>query len=209
MPTPRSVRIDQDERGGWSSDRPRRDGAPPREADLAVRNRVLTPTSRLRYTPGSLVIVVSGSKEERDRLVARTVEDKNAVLSLDRVRSVLAGRVPEERIEEQASGLLDAAVGKRLEAGQNVVLLAETPGALERERFVRPAAALRRPRHLIFIEAPRDAIAEDDRPGLNELRVALDAGRLGEEGFHTGLRLGGSATSEVKRIVFRPPPEDD
>ena len=36
---PRSVKIDQDERGGWSSDRPRRGGSgPERPADIGVRD---------------------------------------------------------------------------------------------------------------------------------------------------------------------------
>jgi hypothetical protein len=32
---------------------------------------------------------------------------------------------------------------------------------------------------------------------------------LGEEGFQTALRLGGNTASEVKRILFRPPPRED
>ena len=48
----RSVRIGSDERTGWSSDRPRRDGAPPpRGPRVSVRCRVLPPTDRQRYTP--------------------------------------------------------------------------------------------------------------------------------------------------------------
>ena len=46
-------------------------------------------------------------------------------------------------------------------------------------------------------------------PALNELRRALDAGELGNEGFQTALRLGGGSIGELKRIVFRPPPRDD
>ena len=51
-PPARSVKIGEDERTGWSSDRPRRDGAPPRPADLTVHCRVLAPADRLRYSPG-------------------------------------------------------------------------------------------------------------------------------------------------------------
>ena len=63
--------------------------------------------------------------------------------------------------------------------------------AEERERFVRLAAAHRRPRHLVLVEAGKDAVPEEDRAPLGELRTALNAGELGQEGFMTSLRLGG------------------
>ena len=205
----RSVKIDADERGGWSSDRPRRDGAPRREQDVSVRNRVLSPADRMRYSPGSLVVVVSGSAAERDAFVERVFESKNAVLSLDKVRALLAGRVPEEEVAARAPELLEAAVTKRLAAEQAVVLAADGVDPAERERFVRIAASAGRPRHLILLETGRDQVAEDDRAPLNALRSALDSGQLGAEGFHTALRLGGGSAAEVKRIVFRPEPRDD
>lgn len=208
-PGPRSVKIDKDERGGWSSDRPRREGAPSRPADLSVRSRVLRPSDRMRYSPGSLVVIVSGSAVERDRFADRVFEDRSAVLSLDKVRALLAGKVPEPDVEARARQLLDAAVRKRLEAGQSVVLAADGIDADERERFVRLAAGAGRPRHLILLEAGRDQVPEEDRAPLNDLRRRLDAGELGSEGFQTVIRLGGAAVAEVKRILFRPPPSDD
>jgi len=118
-------------------------------------------------------------------------------------------RSPEEQVEDRARQLLDAAVAKRLQAGESVVLAAEGVGTEGREGLVRMAAAAERPRHLILLEIPRDRVAEEDRATLNELRRALDAGELGAEGFQTVLRLGGAAVSELKRIVFRLPPRDD
>ena len=41
------------------------------------------------------------------------------------------------------------------------------------------------------------------------MRTRLDGGELGQEGFATSLRLGGNTVRELKRIVFRPPPQDD
>ena len=212
MPTPpnsRSVKISDDERGGWSSDRPRRGGGPERPPDVSVRGRVLRPSDTLRYSPGSLLMVVSPSAEERDKLIARVVESQSAVFGLDKVRALVAGRVPAEQEEEQAAKLLDAAVAKRLEAGETVVLAASSLDAEERDRYVRLAHRFKRPRHLVLLEAPRDQVADDDRAALNDLRRRLDAGELGAEGFQTALRLGGAATGELKRIVFRPPPQDD
>ncbi len=213
MPTPpstRSVKIDHDERGGWSSDRPRRDGAPPRPPDLAVRGRALSPTEELRYSPGSLLMILSGSPEERDDFARRVIEDRSSVLSLDKVRGLLAGRVPDAEVEERAPQLLDAAVLKRLEAGETVVVPAVGVGPEEREHYVRMAAPHRRPCHLILIEAARDRISDEHaHAALNKLRSALDAGRLGAEGFHTSLRLGGSSIGELKRIAFRPAPRDE
>jgi predicted kinase len=208
-PNTRSIKIDQDERGGWSSDRPRPGGGPPRKPDLSTRCKVLSPSDQLRYSPGSLLMVVSPSDEARDSFVERLIETKSAVLSLGKVKGLLAGRVPEDKMDESAAQLLDKAVMKRLEAGETVVIPAQGLDPDERERFVRMAAGLKRPRHLILIETARDAVQEEDRRALNELRRRLDAGELGQEGFQTALRLGGGSVSELKRLVFRPAPRDD
>jgi hypothetical protein len=208
-PPTRSVKIGEDERTGWSSERPRREGARPREANVSVRGRVLRPSDRLRYSPGSLLVVVCASRADRDAFIDRVVEAKNAVLSMDKVRALLAGRIAEEEIEDRARELLDATVAKRLEGEETVVLGADGLDADERVRVVRIAARVRRPRHLILVETSRDQVAEDDVAPLNALRRALDAGELGAEGFHTALRLGGGSAGEVKRIVFRPEPRDE
>jgi predicted kinase len=214
MPTPpnpntRSIKISDDERGGWSSDRPRPGGGPPRKADVSARCRVLTPTDLLRYSPGSLLIVASASAPDRDAFVERLIETKSAVLSIDKVRGLLAGRVAEDQMEESAAQLLEKAALKRLEAGETVVIPTKGLDPEEREKFVRMAAAHRRPRHLILIETARDQVQEEDRAALNELRRRLDAGELGQEGFQTALRLGGGSVGELKRLVFRPAPRDD
>jgi len=208
-PQARSVKIAADERGGWSSDRPRRDGAPARPESVATHCSVLKPADRLRYSPGSLLVVVCASKAERDAFLARLIEDRSSVLSLDRVRALLEGRVAGEEIDARASELLRAAAAKRLEAKQTVVLAANGLDADEREALVRIAAAQRRPRHLILLETSREQVPEEDVRALNALRRALDAGELGSEGFQTALRLGGSAPSEVKRILFRPPVREE
>ena len=205
---PRSVRISEDERGGWSSDRPRKSGAPPREQDVSVRGRVLKPTDLLRYSPGSLLIIASASPSIRERFAERLIEQKGALFSLQKVRDLIAGRVPEEEMDEKAVSLLDAAVAKRLEAGETVVITAGVSPD-ERERHVKVAARFRRPRHLILLEAPKDDVGEEERAPLNDLRRRLDAGELGADGFHSSLRLGGEAPSELKRLVFRPEPKDD
>jgi hypothetical protein len=126
---------------------------------------------------------------------------------LDKVRALLAGRVREDEVEARAVELLDAAVSKRLLAGQSVVLMAEGIGREERDHFVRLAAAAERPRHLMLVEAGRPD--EEARAALNELRRSLDAGEMGAEGFHTALRVGGSTVSELKKVLFRAPPRDD
>ena len=208
-PPGRSVKIGEDERTGWSSDRPRRDGAPPRPANLTVHCRILRPADRLRYSPGSLLVVASANPAERDAFLERLVEERSALLSVGKVEALLEGRVEAEQLGERARELLAAAVAKRLENRQTVVLATETFDAAEREPFVRVAAALKRPRHLMLIETSREKVDEEQLAPLNELRRALDAGELGNEGFQTALRLGGGSASEVKRILFRPPPRED
>jgi predicted kinase len=207
-PSTRSVKIGEDERLGWSSERPRRDGAPPRPPDLTVRSRVLAPTDELRYSPGSLLVIVSAAAAERNRFAERLI-DSRALLSLDKVRALVAGRVPEEEIPDRATEILNAAILKRLQANQTVVIAADGLDAAERESYVRMAAESKRPRHLILLEAANDGVGEDDRATLNDLRRRLEAGELGSEGFQTAVRIGGDSVFELKRIVFRPPPRDD
>ena len=213
MPTPpsvRSVKIGSDERGGWTSERPRREGdGPPRPVDVSARCRVLAPSDRLRYSPGSLLLIVSADASESGRFAERVVEERGAVLSLAKVRTLLAGRVAEEEIEARAGELLNAAVVKRLGERQTIVLVLEGLDAAERERYVRLAHGLKRPRHLILLEIPREQVPEQERATLNELRRALDSGEVGLEGFQTALRLSGGAMAECKRIVFQPPPRED
>lgn len=208
-PTGRSVKISEDERTGWSSDRPRREGAPPRPADLTVHCSVLQPADRLRYSPGSLLIVAGASREELDAFLDRLIEDRSAVLGMRKVRGLLAGRVADEQLDDRAAELLAAAVAKRLESRQTVVLGMESFDPDSREPFLRLAAAQRRPRHLILLETARENVAEEDLSALNQLRRALDAGELGAEGIQTALRLGGGSAGEVKRILFRPPPREE
>jgi len=204
----RSVRIGDDERGGWSSDRPRKSGGPEREPDISVRGRVLRPTDQLRYSPGSLLMIVSPSAAMRARFAERLIEQRGALFSLQKVRDLLTGRVAEEDMDAKAVELLDAAVAKRLEAGDTVVITAGVSPD-ERERHAKTAARFRRPRHLILLEAPRDEVPEEERAPLNDLRRRLDAGELGAEGFHSSLRLSAEAQSELKRLVFRPEPRDE
>jgi hypothetical protein len=205
----RSVKIGADERTGWSSDRPRREGAPPRPVDVSTRCRVLRPTDRMRYSPGSLVIVVSASAQDRDAFIERVIEEKGAIFTLAKIRGLIEGRVPAQDLDERAGELQQAAVTKRLEAGESVVIGAEGLDAAERDRWVRVAHGFRRPRHIILLETAKDRVGEDDAAPLNELRTALDTGELGAEGFQTAMRLGGAAITELKRVVFRPAPRDD
>jgi hypothetical protein len=206
---PLRIKIGSDERTGWSSERPRPGNAPPRPVDVSVRSRVLRPSDRLRYSPGSLLLIVGAAGSEPDLFAERVVEERGAVLSLAKVRALLAGRVAADEIEARSRQLLEAATLKRLRAGESVVVPIPGFDARERERLVRLAHGEKRPRHLILIETSRDRVLDEERPGLDSLRRALDAGELGSEGFQTVLRLGGDSLTELKRIVFQRPPRDD
>ena len=208
-PSTRAVKIDKDERLGWSSDRPRREGGPPRKPDVSVRCQVLAPADRLRYSPGSLLLIASESVAERERLADRLIPEKGSVFSLEKVRGLLAGRVDEGELEAKTAELLDAAVAKRLAANQTVVVLADGLDPSERERHVRAAFAHGRPRHLILVEGSEAPADDERRSAVGRLRKLVETGDLGGEGFNTALRLSGSSVAEVKRIVFRPPPRPD
>jgi predicted kinase len=156
-----------------------------------------------------LLVIVSPSSAERARFAERLIDNRGSLLSLDKVRALLAGRAADEEIAARAGEILDAAVLKRLEDCETVVIAAEGLGAEERERYVRMAARFKRPRHLILLDTSRDGVHDDDRAALNDLRTRLDTGELGAEGFQTALRLGGGSLTELKRIVFQQPPRDD
>src|SRR5581483_11046394 len=91
-PTARSVKISADERTGWSSERPRGNGGTARPVDVSVRCRVLVPTHRLRYSPGSLLIIIGPEASDPARFAERAVEERGAILAASRVRALLAGR---------------------------------------------------------------------------------------------------------------------
>ena len=183
MPTPpRSVKIAENERGGWSSERPRRPGEPerpPRLADVSVRGRVLAPSDRLRYAPGSLLLLVGADAPTVEALGARVLEDPSSLLSLAKLRGMLEGRVPEGEVDEKARALLDATAAKRLASGQTVVIALESLDAIERERYVRAALPHRRPRHLILVETGKANVAEEDRA---DARRAADRARRRRDG---------------------------
>lgn len=174
-----------------------------------MRGQVLRPADRLRYSPGSLLVIVSASPEQPERFAQRVLENPGALLSGAKVRGLLEGRVAAEDLDARTGELLEAAVAKRLEADQTVVVAAQGLDPQERERYVRLADRCKRPRHLILLETAPDQVPEEARAELNRLRRRLDAGELGADGFHTALRLGGASLSEVKRIVFQPAPRDD
>jgi hypothetical protein len=206
---PRSVKIGDDERLGWSSERPRREGGPQRPADISTRNRVLKPSEELMYSPGSLVVVASPAPADAAAFVNRLVQAKGALFSMAKVRTLLAGRVGQAELEARAQELLTGAIAKRLESGETVVLVTETLDADERDPFVRLAAAAGRPRHILLFEPARVDLDDDGKAALSDLRRRLTAGELGQEGFQTSLRLAGSTIGEVKRLDFQRPARDD
>jgi hypothetical protein len=204
-PKPRSVKIGDDERLGWSSERPRREGGPARPVDISTRNRVLKPSEELLYSPGSLLVIVSSSPADAEAFAGRLVQNKGALMSMGKVRGLLEGRVAADELDIRAEELLTSAVAKRIEASETVVLLTQTLTPEEREPFVRMAAIAGRPRHIMLFEPAGVEVGHDERALLTDLRRRLTAGELGEEGFQTSLRLAGSSIGEVKRLDFQRP----
>jgi hypothetical protein len=205
---PRSVKIGDDERLGWSSER-REGSGPPRPADISTRSRVLSPSDALRYAPGSLLVIVSPSFDEANSFAERLVQNRGAIFSLPKVRALLEGRVAEEELESRAQELLAGAAAKRFDANETVVIVADSLETEAREPFVRLAATAGRPRHLILLEPAGVEVGEDDKALLTDLRRRLAATELGQEGFQTAMRLAGTSISELKRLDFRPAPRDD
>src|SRR5690242_7426389 len=111
---PRSVKIGEDERLGWSSERPRREGGPQRPVDISTRNRVLKPSEEIIYSPGSLVVIATSAPADAEAFVNRLLQTKGALFSLTKVRTLLEGRVGEAELETRAQELLTNAIAKRL-----------------------------------------------------------------------------------------------
>ena len=168
-----------------------------------MRGRVLSPVFRMRYNPGSLLVVACADPALRANFLTRVIEEQSTIFSLEKVRALLAGKVAEDELDAKAQTLLDAAVAKRFAAGHVGRRPARRPRPEERERYVRLAAAHRRARHLVLVEAGKDSVAEEDRAPLTELRNRLDAGELGQEGFMTSLRLGGRTSRSSRRSSSR------
>lgn len=206
---PRSVKIGEDERLGWSSERPRREGGPQRPIDISTRNRVLRPSEELIYSPGSLVVVASGAPGDAEGFVNRVCQTKGAIFSLNKVRGLLQGRVADDELEDRAQELLTNAVSKRLDSSETVVVVTETLDPAEREPFVRLAHAAGRPRHLILFEPAGVELDDEGKAALADLRRRLTASELGQEGFQTSMRLAGSLIADVKRLDFQRPARDD
>lgn len=205
----RSVKIGDDERLGWSSERPRREGGPVRPVDISTRNRVLKPSEEILYSPGSLLVVVSGDPVEAERFINRFVQNKGAIMSAPKVRGLLQGRVPDEEVEERTAELLGNAIAKRIESSDTVVFVAQTLDPAEREPYLRAASTAGRPRHIMLFEPAGVDMSDDDKAALGDLRRRLTAGELGEEGFQTSMRLAGSSIGDVKRLDFQRPARDD
>ncbi|MGZ8649675.1 MAG: hypothetical protein ACXW08_13785, partial [Solirubrobacteraceae bacterium] len=123
---------------------------------------MLAPSDRMRYSPGSLLLIACADPATREAFAGRVIEEQGALLSMSKVRALLQGRVSEEEMDEKAQTLLDAAAAKRISAGQTVVIALESLDPAERDRYVRMAAAQRRPRHLILVETGKDKLAEED-----------------------------------------------
>jgi predicted kinase len=117
-------------------------------------------------------LVIGAAASEPERFAERVVEERGAVLSVERVRALLAGRVAADEVETRSRELLDATILKRLKAAQGIVIANPRFEPAERERLVRLAHGAKRPRHLILIETSRDQVNGDERPGLDELRRA-------------------------------------
>jgi predicted kinase len=169
----------------------------------------MRPSDRIRYSPGSLLLILSPSAEAREAFAQRLITGRGHLLSDAKIRELLTGRVPDEQLDDKASELLRATARKRLEAGETTVVTLEGLDAEEREAWARLAAEQRRPRHVILLETSKENVAEEQRAALNELRTRLDSGELGQEGIQTALRLSPGTASELKRIVFAPPPRED
>ena len=182
-PGSRSVKIGADERtAGPGSPAPRRRSRAPAEHLCALS----------RAGAGRPPALLAGQPRGRDLgLRARPRRLRGAADRGSRELAVAGqgarpaggARARAEELEARAQELLAAAVSKRLENRDTVVLAAESLEAQERERFVRIAAALKRPRHLILLETARDQVSEEHLPDAQRAAPRARRRRAGRGGL--------------------------
>ena len=203
----RSVKIGSDERTGWSSERPRREGEPERPAPRRRRARAAASsprTDRLRYAPGSLLLVVGAdTPAERGASPAASSRSPARCCRWPRSAPCCRGASPPRSSRPKASALLDATAAKRLAAGDSVV----DPGRGPRPRDARALRA-----HGPCAPAPAPSASSSRRarigPGgrpRHAARPAQRARRRGPRrgGFFTALRLGGNTIREFEEDRLR------
>jgi len=214
----RSVKISEHERSGYSSDRTRRgeiigDSNGDRPANVRrARGRRLNPSNRLGYAPSSVIVLAGASRVGKTAFADRLFDKGSvAVLSLAKIRRMIAATDDEAKARAQALSLVGQVAHQRLRAGQSVVFDGDALDPEERRGLVLIAQQARRPAHLIFLEGSREQLEADgadeatlerDLPLAAELRRAVEQERLGEEGFATVLTLTRRAADQVKQIGF-------
>ena len=182
---------------------PTPNGGPARPVDVSVRCRVLAPSHRLRYSPGSLLIIVGPEASEPAQFAERVIEERRATLAPTRVRALLAGRVPEGEIEERTSELLASAVLKRLHLSRRRC----AARGLRRSRARTVRAPCAQPPAPATPDPLGGSARESTRrraTGARRTPRSLDAGELGLEGFQTALRLGGHALESSSESCSSP-----
>src|ERR1044071_9044188 len=188
----RSVKIGADERTGWSSERPRREGPssgkgrPPRPAGKALN---VAASDTLSFPAGSLVVFTGADPVTVHRLVARMLP-KPALVSYDALAKAVAEKVPEERVGEVTLQLIGKRVAERREAGQATVV--ET-GELDAEvrKGIAALADRKAGSHLVVLDSGRKAVADEERfEALRAVVAGARSGEIGAEGFSTAMVLG-------------------
>lgn len=201
----RSVKIGADERTGWSSERPRREGTganagrrPPKPAGKALN---VAASDTLSFPQGSLVIFTGADAVVVHRLVARMLP-KPALISYDTLAQAVAEKVPAERVEEVTLQLVGKRVAERREAGQATVV--ET-GDLGTELRTKLAALSDRRggAHLVVLDSGRKAVGDEERfEALRAVVAGARSGEIGAEGFSTAMVLGRVDLDKVTGIEF-------
>src|ERR1039457_4636177 len=120
MDNPRRVKIGTEERTGWSSERPVKEGETPR-GPLRPPARVLEATTDLTYSPRSLIIVCGAEEDTRSKLLRRLFPSQ-LLLSTARVAKLIAEKVPAQQLDAAAEQLFLTAVRRRLVTGSPTVI---------------------------------------------------------------------------------------
>ena len=163
--------------------------ASPSGPRASVRGRVLAPTDRIRYAPGSLVIVLSADEATREAFCARVLEDTNVLLPA-------AGRAGSPR-SSSTTRPVSCSTPRRPSGSQParpwLIALDGFDAAEWGSTSASPTATAARATSCSSRSAQSKVPGRGARAAVDALRTALDAGELGQEGFVTSLRLGGAA----------------
>jgi predicted kinase len=169
-------------------------------------------TAALRLPGGAVVVLIGISGSGKSSFAARHVP-RNAILSSDEFRAIVAGDASDQSATDDAFGLLHAALDMRLRRGLLTVVDATNVRRWARRPLLELAARYRRPAVAVILDLPvavclaRNAARIDRRVPAHAVRrqhrqLVVELDGLAAEGFAAVHRLSGAAEIDRATVIL-------